>query len=172
MLERHEAEFGSNRRNLFHRARAHQANGDREKALAAVESAIKGSKGLSASQIASKTKLPHHITVEGADVFGLAGLWESWQDPAGNELETCAILTCAPNEMMADIHERMPAILPPERYDAWLNPDQQDAAQAARLLRPFPADQMAAVPVSTYVNKAGNEGEKCIEPLGQQGLFG
>ena len=123
-------------------------------------------------KINSKTKQPHHITVEGADVFGLAGLWELWQDPAGNELETCSILTCAPNEMMADIHDRMLVILAPDTYESWLDTNQQDATIAARLLRPYPADKMAAWPVSTYVNKAGNEGERCIEPVGQQGLFG
>lgn len=123
-------------------------------------------------KIDDKRKQPHHITVAGTEVFGLAGLWELWQDPAGNELETCAILTCGPNEMMAHLHDRMPVILPPEAYDAWLNTDQQDAAVAARLLRPFPADKMVAYPVSTYVNKAGNEGPRCIEPAGQQGLFG
>ena len=123
-------------------------------------------------KISPKTKQPHHITVEGADVFGLAGLWELWQDPAGNELETMAILTCAPNEMMADLHDRMPVILAPTDFDKWLDADQQDAAEAARLLRPYPADKMVAWPVSTYVNKAGNEGERCIEPVGQQGLFG
>ncbi|MEM6260499.1 MAG: SOS response-associated peptidase [Planctomycetota bacterium] len=119
-----------------------------------------------------KTKQPHHITLQGADVFGLAGLWERWQDPAGNELETCAILTCAPNEMMADLHDRMPAILPPKAFDAWLDIDQQDASTAVRLLKPYPAEQMSAWPVSTYVNKAGNEGEGCIQPVGQWSLFG
>lgn len=123
-------------------------------------------------KINTKTKQPHQITVEDAEVFGLAGLWELWQDPAGNELETCAILTCAPNEMMRDIHERMPVILDPIQYDAWLDIEQQDAIRASKLLRPYPADKMTAWPVSTYVNKAGNEGHRCIEPVGQQGLFG
>ncbi len=123
-------------------------------------------------QINTKTRQPHHITVEGVDAFGLAGLWERWQDPAGNELETMAILTCAPNEMLADLHDRMPVILPPTDYDAWLDTGQQDEHRAARLLRPFPAEKMAAWPVSHHVNKGGNEGERCIEPAGQQGLFG
>ena len=87
-------------------------------------------------------------------------------------IRTCSILTCAPNEMMADIHDRMPVILAPDTYESWLDTNQQDATIAARLLRPYPADKMAAWPVSTYVNKAGNEGERCIEPVGQQGLFG
>ena len=123
-------------------------------------------------QIDRKTKLPHHITVRGADVFGLAGLWELWQDSAGNELETCTILTCAPNELISDIHDRMPVILAPNDVDAWLDVDQQDAGEAVRLLRPYPANELDAWPVSTYVNKAGNEGPRCIEPVGQQGLFG
>ena len=123
-------------------------------------------------KINSKSKQPHHITIEGADVFGLAGLWEMWQDPAGNELETCTILTCEPNEMMAELHDRMPVILPQRDYDAWLDPDQQDAVKASRFLKPYPAENMRAWPISTYVNKAGNEGEQCIDPVSQQGLFG
>lgn len=123
-------------------------------------------------KIGDRSKQPHHITVTGTDAFGLAGLWELWQDPAGNELETCTILTCAPNEMMADLHDRMPVILKPGDYNVWLDPDQQNAGRAARLLRPYPAAKMSAWPVSTYVNKAGHEGEQCIEPVGQQGLFG
>ncbi|MGB0767129.1 MAG: SOS response-associated peptidase [Phycisphaeraceae bacterium] len=123
-------------------------------------------------KIGAKAKQPHHVAVRGVEVFALAGLWERWQDPAGNELETMAILTCAPNEMMADLHDRMPCILDPNRYDAWLDLDQQDAAVASRVLKPYPADRMAAWPVSTYVNKAGNEGERCAQPVGQQGLFG
>lgn len=123
-------------------------------------------------KINTKTKQPHHITVRGTDVFGLAGLWESWQDPAGNELDTCAILTCASNEMLATIHDRMPVILAPNDFDAWLDADQQDAAKASRLLKPLPAEKMDAWPVSAYVNKAANEGERCIKPVGQQGLFG
>ncbi|MEM9345108.1 MAG: SOS response-associated peptidase [Planctomycetota bacterium] len=123
-------------------------------------------------KIDHKTKQPHYITVQNAEVFGIAGLWESWQDPAGNELETMAILTCAPNELMADLHDRMPVILGPNDYDAWLDVDQQDAATAARLLKAYPADRMATWPVSAYVNIASNGGERCIEPIGQQGLFG
>jgi len=120
-------------------------------------------------------KVPHHIKVSGVEAFGLAGLWESWQDPAGNELETCTVLTCAPNEMMADLHDRMPVILDPKDYARWLSPNQQDAGAASALLRPYPAEKMEAWPVSTYVNKAGHEGLRCIEPVEiegqQQGLF-
>ncbi|MEM1355522.1 MAG: SOS response-associated peptidase [Planctomycetota bacterium] len=120
-------------------------------------------------------KRPHHIRVSDTEAFGLAGLWESWQDPAGNELDTCTVLTCQPNEMIADLHDRMPVILDPKDYARWLNPNQQDAAAASTLLRPYPAERMEAWPVSTYVNKTGNEGPRCIEPVeieGEQpGLF-
>lgn len=127
-------------------------------------------------------KTPHHIRVEGAEAFGLAGLWESWQDPAGNELETCTVLTCEPNEMMADLHDRMPVILDPADYAAWLDPRQQEVGKVTHLLRPYSAAKMEAWPVSTYVNKTAHEGERCVAavepgdpgagPMGQGGLFG
>ncbi len=120
-------------------------------------------------------KLPHYIRVAGAEVFALAGLWEHWQDPAGNELESCTILTCAPNELMADLHDRMPVIVGPGDYDRWLDPSAQDPANIADLLRPFPADRMEAWPVGQAVGNVRNDGPGLVEPVagpgGQGGLF-
>jgi putative SOS response-associated peptidase YedK len=112
-------------------------------------------------------KLPHFIRVTDApgNVFALAGLWEHWQDPAGNELESCTILTCAPNELMADLHDRMPVILDPNDYDRWLDPGAQDPLKVAPLLRPFPADRMEAWPVGQAVGNTSNQGPELAEPI-------
>lgn len=122
-------------------------------------------------------KLPHYIRVVDSpgDVFALAGLWEHWQDPAGNELESCTILTCAPNELMADLHDRMPVILDPADYGRWLDPGAQDPANIADLMRPFPADRMEAWPVGQAVGSVKNDGPGLTEPVlppeSQGGLF-
>ena len=119
-------------------------------------------------------KLPHYIRVRGApgDVFALGGLWEHWQDPAGNELESCTILTCAPNELMADLHDRMPIIIDPADYDRWLALDVQDPAKVADLLRPFPADRMEAWPVGSEVGSVENDWPELIEPVTPPGVQG
>src|SRR4051812_47999236 len=86
--------------------------------------------------------------------FGLAGLWESWKDPSTNEwTRTFAVLTTEANELVADIHDRMPVILRPEDHDRWLGsePDPRD------LLRPFPAELMRMWPISTRVNSPKND---------------
>ena len=75
----------------------------------------------------------------------------------------CAFITTEPNELMAAIHDRMPVILCPDDYNAWLDPaTDKDAAQV--LLRPYPADEMTATPVSTLVNSPKNDVAACIEP--------
>jgi putative SOS response-associated peptidase YedK len=103
-------------------------------------------------------KQPYAVRLKGVDLFAFAGLWDTWTNhEAGEELESCTILTTAANELMKPIHDRMPVILPEEAYSAWLN--QPDAS----LLQPFPADRMEAFPVSTYVNTPKNQGPKCME---------
>jgi len=103
-------------------------------------------------------KQPHHIRLADEQPFALAGLWDAW----GGELQTFSILTTTPNEMLAPIHNRMPVILDPADYDRWLDPAVQDPAQVADLLRPYPAEQMLATPVSDYVNNARHEGPRCL----------
>ena len=100
-----------------------------------------------------------------------AGLWERWTVPegaaltgslaersSGDTVETCTILTTAANETVAEIHGRMPVILAPDAWDAWLAGEQVP-------LSPYPADDMTAHPVSTLVNRAANEDPRCVEPV-------
>jgi len=117
-------------------------------------------------------KQPHYIQMADEQPFAMAGLFEHWQDGHGNELESCTILTTAANEMMATLHDRMPVILPAERYDAWLDPaadTPDDVARLAPLLAPFPAELMMHRPVSKHVNNPKHDDPRCIEPIEQQG---
>ena len=97
--------------------------------------------------------------------FAFAGLWERWRRENDNAIESCTILTTEPNELMSTLHNRMPVILKPEDYDFWLDPAVTEKDQLLSLLRPYPADQMTAYPVSTYVNTPQNDNPQCIQPV-------
>ena len=110
-------------------------------------------------------KTPYFIRRADGGLFGFAGLWDRWQDPHGDEVRSYSIVTTKPNELVAPIHNRMPAILRPEDEEDWLDPDNHDTAFLARLLGPYPAEAMEAYPVSTEVNKVENAGEALIAPV-------
>ena len=81
----------------------------------------------------------------------------------GESVEFCTILTTEANELMRPIHDRMPVILDTESEAVWLDPLAPTEVLRS-LLVPFPADQMDAYPVSSWMNNARNEGPKCIAP--------
>ena len=88
---------------------------------------------------------PYRIGLTQSDLFAFAGLWEEKRDGDGEILHTFAIVTTAPNELIAPIHDRMPVILDPADYAAWLDVTANE--KVAALLRPYPAAAMAAAPV-------------------------
>lgn len=99
-------------------------------------------------------KQPYAIAMKDRAPFGLAALWENWRDPkTGQWVRTFAIITVPANELLRDIHPRMPAILAPEDYDRWLGqgPDPREA------LRSYPADMMTIWPISARVNSHKND---------------
>jgi putative SOS response-associated peptidase YedK len=110
-------------------------------------------------KIGEKAKQPYLIQMADEEPFAMAGLGDCWQD----ELQSFTVLTTAPNALMATIHNRMPVILDREHWPRWLDPDITDPAELTHLLRPFSAELMMAVQVSSYVNNARNEGPACAE---------
>ena len=80
-------------------------------------------------------------------------------------IESCTILTTDANELMRPIHNRMPVILPRDDYAQWVDPSLQDREALQPLLRPFPPEEMAAYPVSAFVNAPRNEGPQCSEKV-------
>jgi putative SOS response-associated peptidase YedK len=102
--------------------------------------------------------------------FLLAGLWERWQSPDAEELRTFTIVTAEPNDLLARFHHRMAVILPSDKLDEWINPEQRSTDDLSKLLHPYPADQMEAYPVSTRVNIPHNDSPDLINPQGD--LFG
>ncbi|HEY9760997.1 MAG TPA: SOS response-associated peptidase [Trichocoleus sp.] len=114
----------------------------------------------------SKAKQPYYFQLQEHDLFAFAGLWEQWTDPqSGGELETCTILTTAANTVLEPIHDRMPVILPPEHYEAWLDPDFYDAKVLQALLQPYNPDAMQSYAVSKAVNSPKNDSPACLDPV-------
>jgi putative SOS response-associated peptidase YedK len=108
--------------------------------------------------------------------FGMAGLWDVWRGEDGARVESCTILTTAPNELMQPLHDRMPAILAPDDFDLWLDRREEDPARLLGLLRPCPNDELTLKPVSTRVNDPRNDDPECLtevepEPDPQGSLF-
>jgi putative SOS response-associated peptidase YedK len=110
-----------------------------------------------------KTKQPFCFRLRDNRPFAFAGLWESWQGPDGPPLQTCTILTTEANDLVRPVHDRMPVILPSRCHAEWLDPAMQDPERLRPMLRPFPADQMHAFPVSPWVSNPRNEGPRCLE---------
>ena len=80
----------------------------------------------------SKKKRPFYITRKDGRPFGFAGLWELWERPAVGPIESCTVITTDSNELLHDIHDRMPVILPEDAYDRWLDPKRQDQLSCPR----------------------------------------
>ena len=112
-------------------------------------------------------KVPHFIRLLNADLFAAAGLYEYWPGKDGAEpIESYTILTTDANAMMRRLHDRMPVLLHEADYGAWLDPKDENAGVLKKLLKPFPAEEMRAHPISTRVNSVRNDGPELIEPVG------
>jgi len=96
----------------------------------------------------------------------LAGLWEAWADrQRGEVLKSCTILTTSANKIVGRIHTRMPVILEQDQCSLWLDHKVLRTEELTRIFSPAAEDILQMVPVSTYVNKAGHEGPKCMAPV-------
>ena len=110
-------------------------------------------------------KQPYLVRLKNGGLFSFAGLWETWAGPAG-EVRTFTIITTEPNALMARIHDRMPAIVARDAYARWLDPALRDPAEIQPMIASCPAGEMQAIPVSSKVNNARNQGAELIEPAG------
>jgi len=106
-------------------------------------------------------KQPHYLTRRDRRPFCFAGVYATWRD-----VVSCAILTTAALGPIAEVHDRMPVVLPEEDHDAWLDPALHDAAVVtAMALEPMAPEEFEHFAVSKRVNNARNEGAELIEPV-------
>ena len=98
--------------------------------------------------------------------MGMAGLWETWRSPAGERIRSFTITTTTtPNELCAELHNRMPVVLKPETWPVWVGEHPADVAQLKALLAPCPSDEMICWPVIIRVGNVQNNDPSLIEPI-------
>jgi putative SOS response-associated peptidase YedK len=110
-------------------------------------------------------KQPYAIALADRGIMALAGLWENWHSPAGEWIRSFAIITTQPNELCAELHNRMPVILKPEAWPAWLGEEPATVRDLKDMLAPYPSDDMISWPVSTRVGNVKNNDPTLIEPI-------
>lgn len=121
-----------------------------------------------------RSKTPYYFRCKSHTPFAFAGLWDTWRDPqhpAGAPLRTCTLITTAPSPLVAPVHSRMPCILPPELYGAWLAPEALGAESLPALLRPFDSADLESYPVGGGVNNVRNDEPGLIAPAQNELLF-
>jgi len=89
-----------------------------------------------------KGKKPFYFSLKSGRPFGFAGLYESWQSPGHQQIQTCTIVTTDSNTLITPVHDRMPVILPHESASIWINPENQNKEELLSLLKPYPAADM------------------------------
>jgi putative SOS response-associated peptidase YedK len=115
-----------------------------------------------------KAKQPMYIHRPDGDRFAFAGLWEAWRNPDKPDdppLRTCTIITTSANDAITPIHDRMPVMLPPDKWNTWLDNEQEDLELLGTLLVPAPPSIITMHPVSIDVNRVSNKGASLIDPL-------
>ncbi len=111
----------------------------------------------------TKKKIPYRIFLKDQPLFSIAGIWDQWKSPEGETVRSFSIITTSPNELMAEIHMRMPVILPKDSESIWL--ESQDQSQLLEMLQPFPAKLMDAYRISDLVNSPRNNSEEIVQKL-------
>ncbi|HVR71187.1 MAG TPA: SOS response-associated peptidase [Vicinamibacteria bacterium] len=118
---------------------------------------------------AGRGRQPYLLRRRDGRPMGLAAVWDRWRPPTGaggpDAIESCAILTTPANELVARLHDRMPLVLPAADYSLWLDPAVTDPARLRALLRPYPAEEMVAIPVSPRVNSPHNDDPSLLDPV-------
>jgi putative SOS response-associated peptidase YedK len=109
-------------------------------------------------------KQPFYFHRADGEPLLLAGLWDLWRDAEGQALRTCTIITTGANATMAPVHHRMPVVVARDNWQEWLRPEPLGPGRLGQLLAPPPEDLLDAYPVTTAVNKAGNNGPELVLP--------
>lgn len=117
----------------------------------------------------AKTKQPYAIGLKGGGLMALAGLWENWKSPTEEWVRSFTVITCPPNALCAEVHDRMPVVLAPDAWPVWLGEKTADSERLKGLLTPYPAEGMTMWPVSQRVGNVKNDDPSLIEPIAAEG---
>ena len=127
-----------------------------------------GSEGLPRSKV---KKQPYFIHRSDGGLLVMAGIYEIWRDPAKDRgddtawLRTCSVITTQATDAVGHLHDRMPMVVAPEQFDAWLDPTQTDPERALHLLGVTEPGELTAYAVSTRVNSVQHNDPSLLEPL-------
>lgn len=115
-------------------------------------------------------KTPYHVKFRSGELMIFGGIWEHWRGPAGEAIDSMAMLTTSANNDIAEIHHRMPVIVAPENFDTWLNADAELEEERLRsLMAPFPDGFVEAIEISTRVNSVTYDDPECQTPVANTG---
>ena len=110
-----------------------------------------------------KEKIPYRVFLKNETLFAMAGIWDTWKNAEGKPIHSFAIITTSPNELMKNIHQRMPLILNKNDEKNWLENNNTD--ELSKLLKPYPSDEMTAYQISKLVNSPINDSAEIIKPI-------
>ncbi|MCK4406251.1 MAG: SOS response-associated peptidase [Bacteroidales bacterium] len=110
-----------------------------------------------------KEKIPYRVFLKNDALFSMAGIWDTWKDAEGKPIHSFAIITTSPNNLMKNIHQRMPVILNKNDEKNWLENNNTD--ELSKLLEPYPSNEMTAYQISKLVNSPLNNSPEIIKPV-------
>jgi putative SOS response-associated peptidase YedK len=112
----------------------------------------------------ARPRRPFHIALPGGALFAIAGLYERWHGPGGEQVDSFTLLTRPARGVVATLHDRMPLIVDPSGYAAWLDPSAPDPAGLLSGLPETLGAALVARPVSTRVNDVHHDDPACLAP--------
>jgi putative SOS response-associated peptidase YedK len=122
-------------------------------------------------KLGKKTKIPYRFTLVSEELFSFAGIWEEYETVSGETQHTFLILTTAPNDLVSEVHDRMPAILNKDQEKKWLDKYSSEE-ELTKLLQPFPSESMLSYTVSPLVNSVQNDSPAIIRRTSPMDQFG
>lgn len=113
-------------------------------------------------------KQPFAVALANRGAMTFAGLWDLWHAPNGGPVKSFAIITTRANEALKPLHGRMPVLLAPDLWPAWLGETVASDAELKAMLQPYPGERMAFWPVDRKVGNVRNDGRDLFAPLAEQ----
>lgn len=111
-----------------------------------------------------KEKQPYAIALAAGGQMVMAGLWAKWRSPKAEEILSCTVITCEPNKLLGELHDRMPVILSESEWSKWLGEEPASEDELLAILKPCAGEMLKVWPVSKEVGNVKNNGAKLLMP--------